>query len=246
MILPFLPPMRALDLASAQGVDCWISTSDLVQRRILKTYRRRSALVPPPIDASAFHVAPRHDDYYLLLMRLVGWKRADVAIEACNALGLRLLVAGDGRDEVRLRQIAGPTIEFVGRVDGAQKAELYARCAAFILPAAEDFGITPLEAMASGRPVIALGEGGALDTVVPGVTGEFFAEQSAASLIATLKRFDPGAYDPQAIRWHAEAYDRPVFRARIRAEVERALRRRRGLALSSEAKAAQVVQAVDA
>lgn len=225
LIAPFLPPLRGLDIASAQGVDHWIATSDLVQRRIRKTYRRRSALIPPPIDINEFHVAPRHDGYYLLLMRLVGWKRADVAIEACNRLGLKLLVAGDGRDMARLKQMAGPTIEFVGRVDGARKADLYARCAAFILPAIEDFGITPLEAMASGRPVIALGEGGALDTVRPGVTGEFFAEQEAGSLAGVLSGFDPDAYDPQAIRRHAAQYDRTVFQRRIREEVARAMRR---------------------
>lgn len=225
MVLPFLPPLRALDLASARGVDSWISTSHLVQRRIRKIYRRHSAIIPPPIDIQEFHVAPRHESYFLLLMRLVGWKRADLAIEACNALGLRLVVAGDGRDEARLRRLAGPTIEFVGRVSGAAKARLYANCAAFILPSVEDFGITPLEAMASGRPVIALGQGGALDTVRPGVTGEFFAEQSAASLAELLRRFDPDRYDPHVIRRHAAAFDRTVFRERISRYVRGALRR---------------------
>jgi glycosyltransferase involved in cell wall biosynthesis len=227
LILPFLPPLRALDLASAQGVDHWIGTSELVRRRIAKTYRRRSALVAPPINVTEFNIATRHDGYYLLLMRLVGWKRADIAIQACNRLGLKLVVAGSGRDEARLKDIAGPTIEFAGRADGVRKARLFSRCAAFILPAVEDFGITPLEAMASGRPVIALGQGGALDTVVPGVTGEFFMQQTADSLAATLQRFDPDSYDPQAIRRHAEGYDSSVFRARMQQEVARALARRR-------------------
>lgn len=226
MIVPFLPPLRALDLAAAQGVDHWVATSDLVRRRISKIYRRRSAVLAPPIDVNEFHVSPRHDGYYLLLMRLVGWKRADIAIEACSRLGLKLVVAGSGRDEARLRKIAGPSVEFVGRVDGERKADLFSRCAAFILPAIEDFGITPLEAMASGRPVIALGQGGVLDTVIPGVTGEFFADQNVDALVDLLRRFDAEAYDPAVIRRHAEAFDRHVFRARMRQEVARALARR--------------------
>lgn len=234
-IVPFLPHLRAQDLASAQLVDRWIATSRVVRLRIQKAYRRRSAIIPPPVDIDAFRPARAHGRYLLVLMRLVAWKRADIVIEACNALRLPLVVAGDGRDLSRLEKMAGPTVSFVGRVDGPAKAKLFAECAAFVLPAAEDFGITPLEAMASGRPVIALGEGGALDTVVPGVTGTFFPEQTAASLAETLARFDPDAYNPEAIRRHAEGFGSGRFRRRI-LDLATASYRRHRLTLSGGAR----------
>ena len=225
MVVPFLPSLRTQDAVSAQRVDRWVATSRIVQQRIRTLYRRDSMIIPPPVDTSQFAPAPSgHGGYFLLLMRLVAWKRADIVIEACNALGLKLIVAGDGRDHSRLKQIAGPTIEFVGRADKARKAELFARCAAFILPAIEDFGITPLEAMASGRPVVAIGAGGALDTVIPGVTGEFFPEQTTASLVAALRHFDPDAYDPIDIRRHAQGFDSVGFRQRIGDVVDAAWR----------------------
>ena len=222
LITALLPAMRAQDMAAAQRVDRFVSTSRLVKRRIAKYYRQDSLVLPPPIDCAEFAPisTPGPGGYFLLLMRLVGWKRADIAIEACNRLRLPLVVAGDGRDEARLHALAGPTIRFAGRVDGPAKAALYAGCTALILPALEDFGITPLEAMASGRPVIALGAGGVLDTVRPGVTGEFFPEQSADSLVELLQDFDPRRYDPAAIRAHAETFDARSFRARLVALVQ--------------------------
>jgi glycosyltransferase involved in cell wall biosynthesis len=226
--IAMLPWLRALDTAAAQRVDHWISTSRLVQQRISKYYRRDSIILPPPIRVADFHAQPGRGEYFLLLMRLVGWKRADIIIEACNRLGLPLVVAGDGRDEARLRSLAGPTVRFAGRIDGAEKAAIYARSIALILPSVEDFGITPLEAMASGRPVIALREGGALDTVRPGVTGEFFASQTADSVAETLRGFRPERYDPEVIRAHAETYDAVAFRAQLRDIVQGALARQRG------------------
>lgn len=223
----FLPALRTHDVVSAQGVDTWIATSRVVRQRIRKIYRRRSELVPPPIDLDEFGSTPSHGGYYLVLMRLVGWKRADIVIRACNALRLPLVVAGDGRDLPRLQAMAGPTVQFVGRVDGREKAGLYARCAAFVLPAIEDFGITPLEAMASGRPVIAVADGGALDTVIPGVTGELFADQTAECLVATLRGFDPDTYDPVLIRRSVERYGRASFQRRITALVSAAVARHR-------------------
>ncbi len=208
-----------------------------MQSRIRKFYRRPSEIIPPPVNVSEFHVARAPGKYFLMLMRLVGWKRADIVIQACNALKLPLVVAGDGRESEALKAMAGPTVEFVGRVDGAAKAELYANCSAFILPSVEDFGITPLEAMASGRPVIALGKGGALDTIVPGVTGEFFDTQTAESLASVLSRFDPDIYDPAEIRRHAQNFDSLQFRSRIGDLVTRTLRHYKyGSPLSKEAK----------
>lgn len=216
-----LMPLRVVDRSASQGVDTWISTSRLVQDRIAKYYRRDSMIIPPPVDLDEFHVekAPSKD-YYLMVMRMVGWKRPDIVIEACNRLGLPLVVAGDGRELSRLKAMAGPTITFAGRVDGQAKANLYANCKALILPSEEDFGITPLEAMASGRPVLALRAGGALDTVAPGVAGEFFDEQTADNLADHLSRFDPDAYDPAVIRSEAQRFDSAVFRDRIAEIVE--------------------------
>ncbi|MFC7538740.1 glycosyltransferase [Siccirubricoccus deserti] len=228
VVTAMLPRLRALDTAAAHRVDHWISTSRLVQKRISKYYRRDSIILPPPIRVADFHAGPAQGEHFLLLMRLVGWKRPDIIIEACNRLGLPLVVAGDGRDEARLRSMAGPTVRFAGRVDGAEKAEIYARSIALILPSAEDFGITALEAMASGRPVIALGEGGALDTVRPGVTGEFFAHQTVDSVAEALRNFRPERYDSEVIRAHAETYDAVAFRAQLIGIVQGALARQRG------------------
>ncbi len=217
-----LPVLRALDRAAAQGVDGFVSTSRLVEERIRRCYGRSSEIVPPPIDMAEFHIAERPPDqpYYLLLMRLVGWKRPDIVIDACTRLGLPLVVAGTGRSHARLARGASPNVCFMGQVDGPLKSRLLAECQALILPSSEDFGITPLEAMASGRPVIALRAGGALDTMVEGETGAFFDEQTVESLAAALSRFDPAAYDPARLRKHAGAFDRSNFQRRLRKAID--------------------------
>ncbi len=220
LLSTMLTQLRQWDLAAAERPDAWIATSRLVQDRIRKFYRKPSVIIPPPVDVSRFDCGNGEGGYYLMLMRLVGWKRPDIAVEACTRLGLNLVVAGDGRETAALRAIAGPTVRFVGRVDDAGMRPLYAGCRAFILPAEEDFGVTPLEAMASGRPVIAYGRGGALDTVLSGVTGVFFHEQTASSLADALSRFEPHDYDPAAIRAHAMQFDNNVFRQRLRSFVQ--------------------------
>jgi glycosyltransferase involved in cell wall biosynthesis len=241
MVVPFLPSMRTFDFAAAQRVDSWIATSRVVRQRIGKIYRRSSVIIPPPVNLGDFLLhRTGHDRYFLLLMRLVAWKCADIVVEACSRLGLPLVVAGDGRDEARLRSLAGPTVSFVGRVEGDRKANLFARCAAFILPAIEDFGITPLEAMACGRPVIAVGKGGALDTVVPGVTGEFFGEQTVESLSETLRWFKPDDYDSTVIRRHAAAFSSEQFRKRIADAVRAACQGRHDVDQDSVASIAEV------
>jgi glycosyltransferase involved in cell wall biosynthesis len=219
-----LPGFRAWDIAAANRVDCWISASRTVQMRISKVYRRRSVVICPPVNVRAFAYNKPTGDYYLLLMRLVGWKRAEIAIEACSKLGLNLLVAGDGRDAGHLKAIAGPTVTFVGRVSDSQKKPLYEHCKALILTSVEDFGITPLEAMAAGRPVIAFRGGGALDTIVEGKTGTFFDEQTSESLASVLQRFDPERYDSTTIRAHAEKFDSEQFKKKILVFVQEKLR----------------------
>jgi glycosyltransferase involved in cell wall biosynthesis len=155
---------------------------------------------------------------------LTPYKRVDLAVEACNRLGRRLLVVGSGPEERRLRALAGPTVELLGWRDDARVAELYARCRALLFPPLEDFGITPLEAMAAGRPVIAFGEGGARETVVPPGEGEpptglFFARQTVEDLADAIRRFEASAhqFEPKALRRRAEGFDRPLFRERVHA-----------------------------
>jgi glycosyltransferase involved in cell wall biosynthesis len=143
------------------------------------------------------------------------YKRIDLAIEACNRLQLPLVIIGGGRDENRLKSIAGPTIRFMGRLSDEEVLHYYAHCRAFILPGEEDFGITPLEAQASGRPVIAYAAGGALASVIDSVTGTFFQKQNVESLVEVLESFDERRYDPQTIRNHALEFDKPRFHRRI-------------------------------
>lgn len=224
-LVPILFSLRTWDRVSADRVDYWIGNSRLVQKRIAKFYRRRSVVIHPPVSAERFQPSTGHDDYFLCLSRLIPYKRIDLAVQACTRIGARLLVAGSGRETERLKRMAGPTVEFLGRVDDEHMVELYSRCKAFLFPGEEDFGITPLEAMASGRPVIAYKSGGALDTVVPEVTGAFFNEQTVDSLARALQEFNPDAYDTTAIRAHAETFDASVFRARIREYVDECLAR---------------------
>jgi glycosyltransferase involved in cell wall biosynthesis len=201
---------------AADRADARISASRIVQQRIRKHYGQTSVVISPPVDTTRFTLGEGEGSYFLMLMRLVGWKRPDIVVESCTRLGLPLIVAGDGRDLRLLRDLAGPTIRFVGWVDDEQMKTLYRDCKALILPSEEDLGITSIEAMAAGRPVIAYGRGGALDTVRPGVTGLFFEEQSAASLADALMTFDSAGFDPVIIRSHAAGFDCQVFRARLR------------------------------
>jgi glycosyltransferase involved in cell wall biosynthesis len=218
-----LPRLRVWDRVSADRADAWIATSRTVRTRIERFYGKPSEVIPPPVQVGKFEVASGPGSYYLLLMRLVGWKRPDIAVEACTRLGLPLVVAGDGREMAALQSIAGPTVKFVGRADDGQIRRLLADCKALILPSEEDFGLTPLEAMAAGRPVIAYGRGGVLDTVVPGETGMFFGEQTADSLAEALAHFDDRLFDPMAIRSHAEQFDSAVFAERMRRFAEERL-----------------------
>ena len=159
-------------------------------------------------------------DYYLTGGRLVPYKRFDLPIRACNRLKLPLKIFGTGPIEKELLSLAGPTIEFVGRVTDEKRSELFAGCKAFLHPQEEDFGITPVEAMASGRPVIAYGVGGTLETVVDGVTGAFFYEQNWETLADLLLRFDETVYDPEKIRAHALCFGAERFQNELHSFVE--------------------------
>jgi glycosyltransferase involved in cell wall biosynthesis len=223
---PLIGLLRRWDFAAAQRVDHFIAISTEIQERIKAYYGRDSVVIYPPVDAAErFRPSPTVDDYYLIVSRLIPYKRIDLAVQACTQLGLPLLVGGSGRDRERLEGMAGPTVKFLGRVPEADLPDLMARCKAFLFPGLEDFGIAPVQAAAAGRPVIAFRGGGALDTVIPGVTGEFFTEQQVASLATVLRDFDVRRYDPSVIRAHALKFDRAVFRQQLAALVADAHRR---------------------
>lgn len=219
-----LPPVVALlrkwDYAAAQRVHHWLAISTDVQARIRRYYGRESIVIPPPVDTTRFQPAAQHEDYFLVLSRLIPYKRIDLAVQAFNELGLPLVIAGDGRDRPRLQAMAKSNITFLGRVDDQRAAELMARCRAFIFPGLEDFGIAPVQAQAAGRPVIAFAGGGALDTVQEGVTGLFFHEPTPQSLAAVIRRFDDKLFDPATIREFALRFDTQIFRRKLGEFVE--------------------------
>jgi glycosyltransferase involved in cell wall biosynthesis len=217
---PFLNYLRVWDRAAADRVDHFVAISRTVQRRIAKYYRRDSIVIHPPVDISKFAPSDSCDDYFLIVSRLIPYKRIDLAVRAFNELGLPLVIIGDGRDRDSLQALAKSNIEFLGRIPDEKVSEYFARCRAFIFPGQEDFGIAPVEAQAAGRPVIAYAAGGALDTVREGVTGVFFYEQTPEALIKVIKEFDETRYDPAVIRRHAERFDKRVFKKRLSAFIE--------------------------
>lgn len=213
LIPPLMSYLRMWDRLAADRVDDFIAISTGVSHRIKKYYRRDSSLIFPPVDTGYYTPAETVDDYFLVVSRLVAYKRVDLAVEAFNRLGLPLVIIGDGPELDKLRRMAKPNIRVMGRLSDEETRIYYARCKAFIFPGEEDFGITPVEAQAAGRPVIAYGAGGTLDTVKKGVTGEFFYPQTAEALAAAVAAFEPGRYDPQVIRKHAEGFDTRKFQS---------------------------------
>lgn len=221
---PLIAALRRWDFAAAQRVHHFIAISTDIQARIRSYYQRDSVIIYPPVDTIRFQPAPLSEigDYFLVVSRLIPYKRIDLAVQAATRLGVPLKVGGKGRDLERLRALAGPTVEFLGYVPDDQLPGLMARCKAFIFPGLEDFGITPVQAQAAGRPVIAYHGGGALDTVIPGQTGELFDEPTVDSLAAAMAQFEPSAYDPGTLRAHAARFDTQVFNRQIQAFVEAA------------------------
>lgn len=223
-----LQRIRIWDVASSGRPDRYVAISDFVAARIAKYYRRESALIRPGIDTSFFvpdGSAP--DNFYLAASRLKPYKRIDLAVEAFNRMGRRLVIAGDGPERRRLERMAGPTISFLGRVSDEVLRDQYRRCRAFVFPTNEDFGLTPLEAQACGAPVIAYGKGGALETVADGRTGVFFTEQTAESLAAAVERFETMRFDPGMIRRHAQKFDQAIFSEKLKALIDTAWRTHR-------------------
>lgn len=213
----FAAAMRNSDRRSAERVDTYLTQSPFTADQIRRFYGREAQIIGAPIDCDLFRpsAAPA-DDYYLLCGRLVEpYKRVGITIEAFRRLGERLVIAGDGPAMPELRAAAPPNVEFLGHLDDLELVDVMQRCKAAIFPSRDDFGLIPLEVMACGRPVLAYGEGGARHTIVAGVTGEFFGAQSPEAIVEAVGAFDPGAYDPDAIRGHALQWDRPRFRQRL-------------------------------
>jgi glycosyltransferase involved in cell wall biosynthesis len=213
--------LQRLDYHCAQKIDFFIANSRCVQARIRRYYQRESEVIYPPVDVQRFCVQQEADDYYLVISRLVGYKRIDRAVGACNMLKKRLLIAGDGPDRKRLERIAGPTIRFLGRLSDDEAKRYLERCRGLIFPGREDFGIAPVEAQACGKPVIALAAGGALETVIPEGTGVLFRDPTEEGLAEAVEHAERINWSPIHIRENANRFNKEVF---IR-ETEKFIRR---------------------
>ncbi|MFH1497153.1 MAG: glycosyltransferase [Verrucomicrobiota bacterium] len=211
--------VRCFDLQASANVDHFIANSAFVAERIRRCYGREASVLHPAVNLARLVPNGRPpEDFYLVVSELVSYKRVDLAVEACTRLGRRLVVVGDGAEASRLRAMAGPTVEFHGRAGDEVVSDLLARCRAFLHPQIEDFGLTPVEAQACGRPVIALGRGGALETVQDGRTGLFFTDQTVDVLMDAMERFEksPGMFSPEQCRAQATLFSRDRFLERLR------------------------------
>jgi len=221
-----LTKLKQWDLNAAKNIDYFIAISSTVKDRIKEFYGRDSSVIYPPVDCNNFSISERIEDYYLIVSRLIGHKRVDIAIRAFNALGLKLKIVGRGPQYPVLKRMASKNIEFIGGVGEKELGQLYSRCTALIFPQEEDFGIVPLEANASGRPVIAFAKGGALETMKPcsnagdGGTAVFFHNQKPEDLMAAVKKSADLKFDPKKLRENALSFDKSVFISNIKNKVQ--------------------------
>jgi glycosyltransferase involved in cell wall biosynthesis len=212
LLAPGLHYLRMWDAVAASRVDSYVANSSAVARRIKKFYGRDANIVYPPVDISRFKLAPDKGDYYIIVSRFVPYKRLDLAVDAFTKLGYPLKVVGTGRQMKSLQARAGKNVEFLGHVDDLELPELLARARGFLMPGEEDFGIAPVEANASGCPVIAYAAGGALDTQIDGVTGVLFRQQTVDGLCDAVCRAENIDFDPEVIRDHARRFETERFR----------------------------------
>lgn len=212
---------RRKDLRAALGVNDFVANSDYVAKRIKRYYGRKSTVIYPPVDISKFGTGRKKGDYYLVAGRLVPYKRIDVAIKAANQLKRPLKIMGDGVDRKRLEDLAGPTVEFTGRVSDRERKKLFAEARAVINPQEEDFGITMVEALASGTPVIAYGAGGAAEILEGGKDGVLFTPQTVPALADAIKSFERKAFVPRLLRKRAEAFSGWRFRQQLKEHVDK-------------------------
>lgn len=209
---PLITYLRLWDREASYRVDEFLAISNFVKNRIAKYYLRESKLVYSPVNISKFYIADEVGDYFFMAGRLVSYKRFDLAIRVFNNLGWPLKIAGTGPEMDKLKSMAKANVEFLGLISDEKLTDMYSHAKAFIFPQEEDFGITPLESMASGRPVIAYRSGGAVETIVEGKTGIFFNEQTEDSLREALIGFKENDFNPEACRAQAEKFDISVFK----------------------------------
>lgn len=217
LLLPhMIRALRKWDIGASRQPDHFLANSRAVAGRIERAYGRSAEVIHPPIDLNRFRPSAEQEDYYLVLSRLVSYKHIDLAVEACTQLKRRLIVIGDGPDRARLAGKAGPTVTFLGRLGDADVEHYASRCQALIFPGEEDFGMAPLELAAAGRPTIAYRAGGAIETMIDGVTGVFFDRPEPACLIRAIKCFEQAEWRPHVLREHAKGFGVDVFQQSIR------------------------------
>lgn len=238
MMLPIIAPMlRSWDVSTSLRVDRFVANSHHVAARIQKYYRRNATVVYPPVAVDDFDLSPESEDFYLCAGQIVPYKRVDLAVAAFTQMKRNLVVIGEGKSIDRLKQIAGPTIQFWGHAPFPVLQDAMSRCRALIFPGEEDFGMVPVEAMASGKPVIAFASGGALETVVPDLSGVLFEEQTVDSLVNAVCEFERTSeiFNPRRIRSHANHFNHEQFKAGMTAVVEEELQLARAKRLARPA-----------
>jgi glycosyltransferase involved in cell wall biosynthesis len=225
MMPPLAHYLRIWDVASAARVDSFVANSSTVARRIRRYYGMDSIVINPPVDTKAFSIAAPSElgDYYLMAGELVSYKRPDLAVHAFNKTKQKLVVIGGGDMLEEIRRLAGPTVKVMGSQPFEVLKHHYARCRALIFPGEEDFGMVPVEAMASGRPVVALGRGGATETVRDGVSGVFFAEQTVEAIATAVERLGNFEVDSEKISAHAEQFGKEQFFQKMRTHIDHLL-----------------------
>jgi glycosyltransferase involved in cell wall biosynthesis len=216
LLPPMIRALRKWDERASHYPDHFVANSKTVAARIQRAYGRTAEVIHPPINVHRFRPSPEQEDYYLVLARLISYKRIDLAIEACSSLGRRLLVIGEGPDRDRLMAKAGPTVQFLSRLSDAEVEHYAARCRALLFPGEEDFGMAPLELAAAGRPTIAYRAGGAAETIIDGITGIFFDHQTPGELAEAIVRFERQEWSANLLRGHAEGFGIDIFQARFR------------------------------
>ncbi|EJN02140.1 glycosyltransferase family 4 protein [Phyllobacterium sp. YR531] len=209
--------LRQWDVSTSARVDCFIANSRHIANRIQRYYRRDAAVIHPPVSVDEFAISDNVDDFYLCAGQLVAYKRVDLAVEAFTRMNKKLVVIGTGEEMALLKSKAGPTVTFLDHQPFSSLKSHMARCKALIFPGEEDFGIVPVEVMASGRPVLAYGRGGAVDTVIDGISGRLFPEQTVEALIDCVEQFEQteGNFNPSQIRAHSLRFSKEVFKEKI-------------------------------
>lgn len=209
------PLLRRWDVRTADRVHYFIANSANVQRRIKTHYKRDAEIIFPPVDTNLFELSEKDEDFFLIVSALVPYKKVDLAISVFNVNRKKLFIIGKGPEEQKLHALANSNITFLGWRNNEELKQYYSICSALIFPGEEDFGIVPLEAMACGKPVIAFGKGGALETVVDGKTGIFFHEQTEQALQNAIQSFESTEFFSRSIREHALQFSRPIYKQKM-------------------------------